>query len=114
VDQVASELDQSFRLKIARWQRSGLKIDQWAWESYRIAAKTVYGKLPVRIPVESPQPITSCVDDNDVAARMLKLNEQIGQPYQDITAPVVEQQIAKAGARLAQVLNQIWAPTFRM
>jgi hypothetical protein len=108
VDQVALELDQSFRLKIARWQRSGLKMDQWAWESYQIAAQTAYGKLPVRIPVESPQPIRSCAEDNDVAARMLKLDEQIGQAYQDIAAPVVDLQIAKAGARLALVLNQLW------
>jgi hypothetical protein len=108
VDQVASELDQSFRSKIAGWQSSGLDVNQWAWESYQIAAETAYGKLPVRIPVEPPQPITSCAHDNHISSRIFKLNEQIGQAYQDVAAPVVEQQIAKAGARLALVLNQIW------
>ena len=73
VDQVASDLDQSFRMKIARWQEGRPDVDAWAWESYQLAVKKVYGKLPARIPVETPQPVTSCADDNHVSARMLKL-----------------------------------------
>jgi hypothetical protein len=49
-----------------------------------------------------------CADDDHISTRMLNLNEQIGQPYQDVAAPVVKQQIAKAGARLALLLNQLW------
>jgi len=107
-EQVASELDQSFRSKIVRWKTGHTDVNGWAWESYLLAEKTVYGKLPVRIPVESPQPVKSCADDNHVSARMLKLDERLEQPYQDAAAPVVRQQIAKAGARLALVLNQLW------
>jgi hypothetical protein len=107
-EQVASELDQSFRSKIVRWKRGSADVSGWAWESYQLAQKTGYGKLPVRIPVESPQPILSCADDNHISARMLKLNERLEQPYQDAAAPVVRQQIAKAGARLALLLNQLW------
>jgi len=39
---------------------------------------------------------------------MLKLNERLEQPYQDAAAPVVRQQVAKAGARLALLLNRVW------
>jgi len=39
---------------------------------------------------------------------MLKLNEKLEQPYQDLAARVVQEQIAKAGARLALLLNQLW------
>ncbi len=39
---------------------------------------------------------------------MLKLHEQVSQPYMDAVAPTINEQIAKAGARLAMVLNQIW------
>jgi hypothetical protein len=107
-EQIASELNQLFRSKIVRWKRASADVNGWAWESYQLAQKTVYGKLPVRIPVESPKPILSCADDNHISARMLKLNERLEQPYQDAAAPVVRQQIAKAGARLALLLNQLW------
>ena len=108
VDQVASELDATFGKKIAGWQKGSANIDAWVWESYEVAAKNVYGQLPVRIPVETPQPVKSCADDNHVSARNLKLNEHLEEPYQDMAAPIVRQQVAKAGARLALLLNQIW------
>ena len=107
-EQVASDLDQSFRSRIVRWSKGSADVNEWARESYQLAEKKVYGKLPVRIPVESPQPVKSCVNDNHVSARMLKLNERLEQPYQDVAARVVQEQIAKAGARLALVLNQLW------
>jgi len=108
VDQVAADLDQSYRKKIARWQNGSADVNEWAWESYQLAAKKAYGKFPVRIPVQSPQPIKSCADDNHVSTRMLKLNERIEGPYQDMAAPIVSQQVAKAGARLALLLNRLW------
>jgi hypothetical protein len=107
-DQVASELDQSFRSRITRWKTGSADVDRWAWESYQLAERKVYGKLPVRIPHESPQSVKSCAADNHVSARMLKLNERLEQPYQDLAAPVVKEQIAKAGARLALLLNELW------
>jgi hypothetical protein len=107
-EQVASELEESLQSKIARWKKASADVNGWAWESYRLAQKIVYGKLPVRIPVESPQIVKSCADDNHVSARILKLDERLEQPYQDAAAPVLQEQIAKAGARLALLLNQLW------
>ncbi len=108
VDQVASDLDQTFRRKMAGWQKGPANVDAWAWESYQLAAKNVYGKLPVRIPVEAPQPITSCADDNHVSTRMLKLNEHLVEPYQTMAVPIVRERLAQAGARLAMILNGLW------
>ena len=107
-EQVAVELERSFRWKIARWQRSTADVNQWAWESHKIAQETVYRKLPVPIRAAPPQPIKSCADDNHIAIRMLNLHERLEQPYQDVAAPIVQQQLAKAGARLAMLLNQLW------
>jgi S1/P1 Nuclease len=107
-EQVASELDQLFRSKIVRWKKDSADVNGWAWESYQLAQNKVYGKLPVRIPLEAVRPILSCADDNHISTRMLKLNEHLEQPYQDAAAPVVQQQIAKAAARLALLLNQLW------
>jgi hypothetical protein len=108
VDQVAADLDQSFHKKMAGWQKGSANIDAWAWESYKLAAKDVYGKLPIRIPVETPQPVKSCADDDHISARMLKLNEHLDEPYQNTAAPIVRQRLAQAGARLALLLNQLW------
>ena len=108
VDQVASDLDQTIRKKIARWQKGSAEVDAWAWESYQLAVKKVYGKLPVRVPVEAPKLITSCADDNHVSTRMLELNERVVDPYQNMAIPIVLERLAQAGARLALLLNQIW------
>jgi hypothetical protein len=108
VDQVASDLDASFQKKMAGWQKGPANIDAWAWESYNLATKNVYGKLPIRIPIETPQPVKSCSEDNHVSARNLKLNEHLERPYQDMAAPIVRQQVAKAGAHLALLLNKLW------
>ena len=108
VEEVAAELNESFGRKIAAWQRGPANVVAWAWESHQAALKTAYGKLPVPIPVEPPQSVTSCADDNHVSARMLKLDEHLGEPYQNASAPIVRQSLAKAGARLALLLNELW------
>jgi hypothetical protein len=107
-EEVAAELDDSFRKKIARWQKGPANIDGWAWESYQFAARKVYGELPVHIPVESSQPVRSCADDNHISARILKLNEHLEDPYQNMAVPIVRERLAQAGARLALLLNQLW------
>jgi S1/P1 Nuclease len=107
-EQVASELDKSFQKEIATWQKVPANIDTWAWESHLLAQNDAYGKLPVHIPPEAPHAVSSCADDNNVAARMLALNEQITAPYQAAATPIVLARLAQAGARLALLLNQIW------
>jgi hypothetical protein len=108
VDQFAAQLDQQFKSQIASWQHGGMIFDNWAWESHELAEKVSYGDLPVQIPIEPPIAINSCADNNHIGDRMLALNEQIGQPYQDAAAPVIEEQLAKAGVRLSMILNKIW------
>jgi hypothetical protein len=108
VDQVAADLDQSFHKKIAYWQKSAADVDAWAWESYQLAEKRAYRKLPVPFPVEAPQAVKTCADDNHISARMLKFNEHLVDPYQDMAVPNVRERLAQAGARLALLLNQIW------
>jgi hypothetical protein len=68
----------------------------------------VYAKLPVAIAVEKPELVKGCSDDNHVSTRMLKLHEQVSQQYVDAVAPTIDQQLAKAGVRLAMLLNTIW------
>ena len=52
-DQVATEMDESFRKNITRWAKGKVDINAWAWESFQLGEKDVYGKLPVSIPAGS-------------------------------------------------------------
>ena len=108
VAQWAASLDQQFSSQDAAWEKAGVSVEDWAWEGHELADSVVYAKLPVAIPVEKPVPVKGCSDDDHVSTRMLKLHEQISQQYVDAVAPTINQQIAKAGVRLAMVLNQIW------
>ncbi len=104
----ATTLDQKFSTQDAAWQKAGVNIDDWVWESHDLADTVVYAKLPVAIPVEKPVEVKSCADDHHVSTRMLDLHEQLGQQYADAVAPTIDEQIAKAGVRLATLLNGIW------
>jgi hypothetical protein len=106
--QWAAALDQKFRSQDDAWEKAGVNVDDWAWESHELADAVVYAKLPVAIPVERPVPVKGCGDDNHISTRMLDLHEQVWQPYVNAVAPAIDEQIAKAGVRLAMVLNQIW------
>lgn len=108
VEQWASSLDQQFSAQMSAWQRGSAKPEDWAWESHQLAETVVYGRLPVTIPIEKPVLVTGCSSDNHISQRMLKLDEEIGQHYQDAVAPVIDEQIAKAGIRLAMILNRLW------
>jgi hypothetical protein len=108
VAQWADSIDRRFSLQSAGWQKAGVHLDDWAWESHQLAKSMVYAKLPVAIPIELPERVKACSDDNHVSMRMLNLHERVSQQYVDAVAPTIDEQIAKAGIRLAMILNQIW------
>lgn len=108
VEQWANALDQQFASQVAGWEKAGVNVDDWAWQSHELADSVVYAKLPVAIPVERPEAVSGCSEDNHVSTRMLNLHEQVSQQYVDAVGPTIDEQIAKAGIRLAMILNQIW------
>jgi hypothetical protein len=104
----AAQLDQHFASAAGGWEKQGIHLEDWIWEGHELADSLVYDKLPVAIPVEKPVEVKSCADDDHVSTRLLKLHEQVSQSYVDAAAPTINEQIAKAGVRLAMILNQIW------
>jgi hypothetical protein len=108
VQEFAAELEKEFALRASTWEKAGVNFDDWAWESHQEAERTSYGRLPHKIKIERPVPVNTCKDDNDISTRMLALHEDLGQAYQNAAAPVVREQLAKAGVRLAMILNDIW------
>ena len=101
----ASDLDVKFSAEAPNWQKAGIHIDDWAWESHTRAVQVTYGTLPVKIDAEKPVKVATCADDNDIAGRMLQKHIVLGDAYQTAAAPVVEESIAAAGVRLAMILN---------
>jgi nuclease S1 len=108
VPKLALDLDRQFRAQIPLWESQRIDFTAWAWESHALANSVAYGKLPHAIPIEPPRSVNSCADDNHIALRMLRLHENLGDDYESSTAPVVREQLAKAGARLAALLNSLW------
>ena len=108
VTQWADSLDGQFASRDKAWEQEGINLDAWAWEGHELADSVVYGDLPVPIPVEKPVPVHACSDADHASTRFLKLHEQISQPYVDAVGSTINEQIAKAGVRLAMILNQVW------
>jgi hypothetical protein len=106
--QVAQELDRRFRVQIPAWQSQPPDFAAWAWETHQVAETAAYGRLPVKTAIEPPRPVASCADDSHISARMLRLDERLADDYQNAAVPVAQEQLAKAGIRLAALLNSLW------
>ena len=106
--QLATELENRFKPEIPAWESAPTDIDAWVWESHQIAQRIVYGSLPVTVPVEEPEEVKSCSADNRVSDRLFKLHEQLGSSYDTAADGAIQEQLTKAGVRLAAVLNSVW------
>lgn len=103
----AAALRSEFASDMKRWLRQPVNVDAWTWESHTVAVKIVYGKLPRKIPPKPPRPVESCAD-HDIGKRMYDLHEEIDERYLRSASPVIRRQLARAGTRLAAMLNEIW------
>lgn len=102
----AERLEETYSSSMEQWQKTGIHIDEWVWESHNYAEKNVYEPLTPKVAIERPTPVHVCTDDNNIGARLLDEHIAVGEAYQDQAAPVVEHQIAIAGVRLAAILNE--------
>jgi hypothetical protein len=98
--QYARSLDQGY-------VESKIDIPAWTWESHGIASTVTYGGLKPAIPVA---PATSGLADDPSCtagrAAVAALGISIDDEYVSQALPVIREQIARAGYRLAGVLNQ--------
>jgi len=104
----ANRLNEEFRTQMNSWKEEAVNLDDWVWESHLLAKSVTYGDLPEKIAVEAPQPVESCADDDHVAKRLYQLHEKVDERYLQDASPVIRRQLARAGTRLAMLLNQIW------
>jgi len=107
----ADYLERTFRSELEQWQKAGIHIEDWTWESHDLAESVAYGELQPKVPVEAPVSMHSCADDNHAGERLLQMRLTAGQAYQDAAAAVVERRLAQAGIRLAMILNDAAKPS---
>jgi S1/P1 Nuclease len=101
----AEMLEGTLAGSIEAWQKAGIHVDDWVWESHEYAESTVYGGLTPKIAIEPNVPVHSCTDDNNIGQRILHQHITAGEAYQAQSAPVVERRVTQAGVRLAMILN---------
>lgn len=106
LEEFSDFLDHRYQPRLQRWA-SGQPID-WAWEGHD-AAITAYRSLPANVPRDSSVQVNSCADNNHVGARMADLHIVLGERYDNVSRPIVEEQLTKAGIRLAALLNSTLA-----
>src|SRR5690349_9830146 len=102
VEEFADFLDLRYRQRMQRWS-SGQAID-WAWEGHDLAV-TAYRSLPAFVPREAESKAGNCSDNNHIGKRMADLHISLGGRYDNVCHPIIEEQLAKAGIRLAALLN---------
>jgi S1/P1 Nuclease len=83
-DQLFTELSRESARHAKKWSKG--TVNDWAEQSHKVARKMVYGMLP-KAPVPAGTPIA------------------ITAEYETKADPLVKEQLEKAGARLAAVLN---------
>jgi len=84
---------------------SDLNVAKWVWESHKAGIETTYGAMQPLIPLEPVDATTDCNAEN---AKVYALHIHLGREYLDKAIPVIDRQLAKAGFRLAALLNAIW------
>jgi nuclease S1 len=107
--QYARKLDERFAGHWAEWGESRTNFLAWAWDSHGIAESVAYGDLKPQIPTA---PAAEGQADKDACSiereQVSGLHISIGDSYDAEALPVIGEQLAKAGYRLAGLLNQVF------
>ena len=100
--QLAAQLEQRYHSKGKRWLRDHIDFAQWIWEGHHVAEKVTYKKLRPKLPVAPAENGPGCdAEKQKTAALKIAVDSQ----YSAKVMPVIDKQLAKAGFRLADVLN---------
>jgi hypothetical protein len=107
VAELASRIDCTFQSQIGEWLTQPVEPLAWVKEGHQRAEEIGYGKLAPAVPVQEPKDLGSCAQ-GDASKKMLALGLVADETYQAAAVEVVNEQLARAGARLAAALNAIW------
>lgn len=101
-EQLADALDHRFRGKGKGWLREKPDVSAWIWEGHHTAEKVTYNNLRPKLPVAPAENGPGCAAEKE---KTTALKIAIDEKYAQKAQPVIEKQLAKAGYRLADILN---------
>ena len=103
----AHALDRQFAEHWTAWGTPTIDPTAWAWEGNNLARTVTYGDLKPAIAMEQPGvPPTSQADCNAERDKVAALHIAVSDSYFKAAIPVIDEQLAKAGYRLADLLNR--------
>lgn len=108
VEQLAEHLASQYGSRMDAWTKAPADPRAWAVESWGLAKRFVYGELPVFVRYEEPVKTETCDADNHIGQRMYALHEVVNSRYENLSNHLIEEQLAKAGARLAKLLGSVF------
>jgi S1/P1 Nuclease len=103
--ELAEHLDVRYRKDSEAWGSREADLERWVWEVHHVAIETTCGKLRPAIPVEPTDASSDCAAET---AKVRALNIVAGRDYQGAAMEAIEPLFAKAGYRLAGLLNELW------
>jgi hypothetical protein len=80
--------------------------DEWASEAHRLALRVAYRHTKPSIPLVRPE--VEPIDCAHAPAAIRALRVRLSHRYIESARSVIEEQLLKAGVRLAAILNSIW------
>jgi hypothetical protein len=103
--QYARTIDKAFSSRRSEWEESTPAVLAWAWDSHELAETVAHGVLaaPLHMGEAGEADQEACQAERD---RTAALQISIGSDYAAQVMPVIHEQLAKAGYRLAGLLNQ--------
>ncbi len=101
----ANRLEQEQAAVIQKAAGEQIDFVAWALEAHAIAQQDPYKDLPTKIKAaQNIDPVTQC-SDNNTSTNLAKKRETIQVTYINAVSSDIQMQLAKAGGRLAAVLN---------
>jgi len=100
--QMAEQLDRRYQSQGQKWLHGRIDFAEWIWEGHRIAEKVTYDKLRPKLSVAPAENGPGCAAERE---KTTALKIDIDARYAAQAMPVIDRQLAKAGYRLADVLN---------
>jgi hypothetical protein len=105
--ELAAMLDEQFADQGKQWIGAKTDAEAWAWETHKLAATFAYGLLNPAIPVAPADAGLADKAACDLGKQTVAdMNIPIQQNYMDLALNTIHQQIARAGYRLAGLLNE--------
>ncbi len=102
----ADSVIEEYHSEISSLSSSQVDFQAWALQTHPLAKSNAYDPLPAKIAEDAnPHTLKNCVG---VSNGFFQLHELANDDYVKQAQPIVKEQLARAGARLAATLNSVW------